>query len=72
MFERKLETADKVPLSSGVKVIRQMPNDESSKKLQERANSANNVGSLITLVIFVIQSYMMGVFKKLIGTLLAL
>ena len=49
-----------------------MPNDEASHTLQEHAEHANNAGSFITIVVFIIQSYMMGVFKKLIGTLLAL
>lgn len=35
--KRNLETADKAPLDTGVKVIRQMPNNEDSKKLAKRA-----------------------------------
>lgn len=71
-LNRKLLTADRVAIDTGVKLIRQMPNDEESKKLQKRAEQASSAGSFITVVIFLVQSYMMGVFKKLIGTLLAL
>ena len=71
-IKRKLKTADQLPLDTGVKVIRQMPNTEESKRLADRADKANSAGSIITIAIFLVQSYMMGVFKKLIGTLLAL
>ena len=69
---RKLETADKTELKTGVKILRQMPNNEESQRLASRAAAANQAGALITLAIFVMQTYMMGVFKKLMGTLLAL
>ena len=65
-------TPDRVNIDTGVKLIRQMPNDEASKKLEKRAQQANSAGSFLTVLIFVVQSYLMGVFKKLIGTLLAL
>jgi hypothetical protein len=73
-WERQLHelTPDRVPLNTNVKLIRQMPNDEASHKLQQHAEHANGAGSFLTVMIFIIQSYMMGVFKKLIGTLLAL
>ena len=65
-------TPDRIPLDTNVKLIRQMSNDEQSQQLKKTAENANSAGSILTIMVFIIQSYMMGVFKKLIGTLLAL
>ena len=53
---RELEEVkpDELPLDTGVKIIRQMPNNEESKKLADRADKANQAGSFITLVIFIV------------------
>ena len=49
-----------------------MPNDEESKKLAKNTSNANSGFSFSTVVFFVLQSYMLTVFKKVLGTLLAL
>jgi hypothetical protein len=49
-----------------------MPNDEASKNLKKRAEQANQMASIITIMIFALQTYAIKIFKKFMGTLLAL
>ena len=53
-IKRQLVTADKAPLNTGVKLIRQMPNDKDSQNLAKKAAQANQAGSIITLLIFIV------------------
>lgn len=71
-LEHRMLAEDGAPLETGVKLIRQMPNNEESQKLARRAAAANQSASIVTILVFVLQSYMLSVFKKVMGTLLAL